>query len=101
MLVQVSGERPAGNGDRRGFCRACAMEGQQGLVRGCPVAGQEGAMNVLDESRYRVFATATFPGNPVTLHEVDALDNAGSLRHRARRSWSEDNGFFVAREGRP
>lgn len=58
-------------------------------------------MIILKESRYRVFATATFPGNPVTLHEVDALDDAGSMRQRARLSWSEDNGFFVARGDGP
>ena len=47
-----------------------------------------------NEHRYRVFANRVFAGNPITLHEVDGLDDSAYLASVARESWSEDNVFF-------
>jgi len=58
-------------------------------------------MIVLRETRYRVFGSATFAGNPVTLFEVDGLDDGAALQHAASRSSTTDNVFFVAADGTP
>ena len=58
-------------------------------------------MIVLAESRYRVFGSPTFRGNPVTLLEVDALDDSDSLLRAAQGSSTEDNVFFSAVDGKP
>lgn len=57
-------------------------------------------MIMLCESRYRVFGSPTFRGNPVTLCEVDALDDDAALLHAAQRSATEDNVFFTVPDGR-
>lgn len=54
-------------------------------------------MNVLGATRYRVFGGTEFRGNPVTLYEVDALDDSTALLHAARRSGTIDNVFFTTR----
>jgi predicted PhzF superfamily epimerase YddE/YHI9 len=58
-------------------------------------------MKVLGITRYRVFGSATFRGNPVTLFEVDALDDSASLLRAAQGSRTEDNVFFMAAEREP
>lgn len=52
-------------------------------------------MIMLRESKYRVFGSPTFRGNPVTLCEVDALDDDAALLHAAQCSATEDNVFFT------
>ena len=56
-------------------------------------------MIVLAESRYRVFGSPTFSGNPVTLFEVDVLDDGNAILDAARRSRTEDNVFYTAGDG--
>lgn len=51
-------------------------------------------MKTLGSTRYRVFGGTEFRGNPVTLYEVDALDDSTALLHAARRSGTVDNVFF-------
>lgn len=58
-------------------------------------------MNVLAGTRYRVFGSATFRGNPVTLFAVDALDDGASLQRTAQASSSEDNVFYVTTDDGP
>lgn len=52
-------------------------------------------MKALCETRYRVFGSSAFRGNPVTLYEVDALDDRTALLQTARRSGTIDNVFFT------
>jgi predicted PhzF superfamily epimerase YddE/YHI9 len=55
-------------------------------------------MKIVREARYRVFGSATFAGNPVTLFEVDALDDSLALLQAAKQSATNDNVFFVAND---
>lgn len=58
-------------------------------------------MKVLGETSYRVFGSASFRGNPVTLFEVDGLDDGTALLHVANNSRTEDNVFFIVPGGGP
>ena len=58
-------------------------------------------MRVLRETRYQVFGSPGFRGNPVTLFEVDALDDSAFLLSAAKGSSTEDNVFFIAAEHKP
>ncbi|HEY0962930.1 MAG TPA: PhzF family phenazine biosynthesis protein [Pseudomonadales bacterium] len=51
-------------------------------------------MIVQSEYQYSVFGSATFPGNPVTLFELDALDDSAAILSAAKHSRTEDNVFF-------
>lgn len=54
-------------------------------------------MNTGRHIPYRVFGTAQFPGNPVTLREVDDLDDDAWLCRDSRDSATEDNVYFTVR----
>ena len=58
-------------------------------------------MIVRGESRYRVFSSDAFAGNPVTLFEVDTLDDGAALLRAAQGSRTEDNVFFIAEHRTP
>ncbi|MDY6982052.1 MAG: PhzF family phenazine biosynthesis protein [Pseudomonadota bacterium] len=64
-------------------------------------AHEESRMKVLGETRYRVFGSAAFRGNPVTLFEVDMLDDRTALLQAAQRSGTIDNVFFTSIDGGP